>query len=67
MVCVISEKYALLVTLADHSQTAAAKEANFKTTQSEFQKSSQTATEQGKAKLQWRAIQTALLPVYDVK
>ena len=30
LVCVISEKYALLVTLSDHSQTVAAKEANFK-------------------------------------
>ena len=54
LVCVISEKYTFWVTLRPQSDRCCRGEAevrilNFKTTWSEFQRVSQTATEQGKA------------------
>ena len=56
LVCVMSEKYAFLVTLRPQSDHCCRGEAkvrilNFKTTWPEFQKASQTAIEQGEAKL----------------
>ena len=56
MVCVLSEKYAIWVTLRPQSDCYRRWEAkvdilNFETTWLEFQKASQTATEGGKAKL----------------
>ena len=52
----MSEKYAFWVTLRPQSDCSRQGKAkvrvfNFKTTRSEFQKASQTATEQGKAKV----------------
>ena len=54
LVCTKSEKYAFLVTLRPQSDRCRQGEAevhilDFKTTRSEIQKASQTATEQGKA------------------
>ena len=56
LVCVESEKYASWVTLRSqwdrcHVCETEVRILNFKTTWSEFQKASQTATERGKAKL----------------
>ena len=55
LVCVMSEKYAFWITLRPQSDRCRRGEAevrilDFKTTWSEFQKASQTATEQGNAK-----------------
>ena len=56
LVCAISEKYSFWVTLRPQSDRcrqgkAKARILDFKTTWSEFHKASQTATEQGNAKL----------------